>query len=276
MDILAATKYLLKIHKLKPHKSKSQHFLISEKVYQQIIKAAELGKNDTVLEIGPGLGFLTTKLLEEAREVVAVEIDESLFSVLEKLQLLYDNLQLVREDVLKFDENSLPAGYKIVANIPYHLTGQIIRKFLSSQNPPQLMVVLVQKEVAERICAAAGEHSLLSLAVQYYGQPQIIKQVKHTQFYPPPKVDSVILKIANIKPSADLQFDKKFWQVVRIGFSSKRKTLAHNLAAGLKVDKQVIKGMLVMLGLNDRIRAQELSLDNWKKLVSRLIVEKVW
>ncbi len=275
MDILAATKYLLKIHKLKPHKSKSQHFLISEKVYQQIIKAAKLSKDDTVLEIGPGLGFLTIKLLEETRQVVAVEIDESLFSVLEKLQLLYDNLQLVRQDVLKFDESSLPFGYKIVANIPYHLTGQIIRKFLSSQNPPQLMVVLVQKEVAERICATAGEYSLLSLAVQYYGQPQIIKQVKHTQFYPPPQVDSVILKITNIRPSVDSEFDKKFWQVVRIGFSSKRKTLAHNLAAGLREDKSVIKEIITQQGLDVKIRAQELSLDDWRKLVGELIFKKV-
>ncbi len=271
MDILAATKYLLKIHKLKPHKSKSQHFLISEKVYQQIINAAELDKNDTVLEIGPGLGFLTTKLLEEVKQVVAVEIDESLFSVLEKLQLLYDNLKLVRQDVLKFDESKLPVDYKIVANIPYHLTGQIIRKFLPSLNPPRLMVVLVQKEVAERICTSAGNYSLLSLAVQYYGQPQIIKQVKRTQFYPPPQVDSVILKIANIKQPTDLEFDKKFWQIVRIGFSSKRKTLAHNLAAGLQRDKNEVKDILVNLGLSPTARAQELDLPKWHLLVGEII-----
>ncbi len=275
MDILAATKYLLKIHNLRPQKSKSQHFLISEKIYQEIVKAAEVNKDDIVLEIGPGLGFLTTKLLEQAKRVIAIEIDEKLFVVLEKLKLLYPNLDLVRQDVLQFDELSLPVNYKIVANIPYHLTGQIIRKFLSSENPPQTMVLLVQKEVAERICAQAGDHSLLSLAVQYYGKPEIVKQVKRTQFYPPPKVDSAILKVSHIKPPADKDFDKKFWQVVRIGFSSKRKTLAHNLSAGLRVDKDEVREVLVEVGLPEKIRAEDLSLDQWRSL-TKIVMNKGW
>lgn len=275
MDILAATKYLLNIHNLRPQKSKSQHFLISEKVYKEIVKAAEVGKEDVVLEIGPGLGFLTTRLLEQAQRVIAIEIDEKLFVVLEKLKLLYPNLELIRQDVLKFDELSLPAKYKIVANIPYHLTGQIIRKFLSSQNPPQTMVLLVQKEVAERICAKPGSHSLLSLAVQYYGKPAIIRQVKRTQFYPPPKVDSVILKISDIKPPTDKFLDKKFWQIVRIGFSSKRKTLAHNLSAGLRVDKGQVKQMLAAVGLPEKIRAEDLSIEQWQAL-ARSVADKGW
>ncbi len=275
MDILAATKYLLNIHNLRPQKSKSQHFLISEKVYKEIVKAAEVGKEDVVLEIGPGLGFLTTRLLEQAQRVIAIEIDEKLFVVLEKLKLLYPNLELIRQDVLKFDELSLPAKYKIVANIPYHLTGQIIRKFLSSQNPPQTMVLLVQKEVAERICAKPGSHSLLSLAVQYYGKPAIIRQVKRTQFYPPPKVDSVILKISDIKPPTDKFLDKKFWQIVRIGFSSKRKTLAHNLSAGLRVDKGQVKQILAAVGLPEKIRAEDLSIEQWQAL-ARSVADKGW
>ena len=275
MDILAATKYLLNIHNLRPQKSKSQHFLISEKVYKEIVKAAEVGKEDIVLEIGPGLGFLTTRLLEQAQRVIAIEIDEKLFVVLEKLKLLYPNLDLIRQDVLKFDELALPAKYKIVANIPYHLTGQIIRKFLSSQNPPQTMVLLVQKEVAERICAKPGSHSLLSLAVQYYGKPTIIRQVKRTQFYPPPKVDSVILKISDIKPPADKLLDKKFWQIVRIGFSSKRKTLAHNLSAGLRVGKGQVKQMLAAIGLPEKIRAEDLSIEQWQVL-AKFVAGKGW
>ncbi len=269
MDISAATAYLLKQYNLKPQHSRGQNFLISEKVYEQIIIAAELTKNDIVLEIGPGLGFLTSKLLDQAGRVIAVESDQRLLPILKNLQPLSPHLELINQDILQFAEQSLPKNYKLVGNIPYYITGKIIRKFLTSVNRPSLIVMLLQKEVAERICAQAGQHSLLSLSVQYYGTPKIVARVKRGKFFPPPKVDSAILKIVMDK-DIDQVLEKKFWQLARIGFSSKRKTLAHNLVAGLKIEKNTLGEIFNKLEFKPLVRAQELDLKQWQELVKEL------
>lgn len=270
MNLLTTTKDLLKQYKIKPDKFKSQNFLINNEVYNDIVAAADINLNDTVLEIGPGLGFLTTRLLQKAKKVIAVEVDDDLFKVLQQAVGGYKNFELIKKNVLGFDETKIFSGYKLVSNLPYHLTGKILKKFLTSQNKPQSMTVLVQKEVAERICSNVGQHSLLSLSVQYYGQPQIVRLVSKKDFMPVPKVDSALLKITNINPVTDIALAKKFWQVVKIGFSSKRKTLAHNLSASLKVDKKSVKDKIEEVGLKDKVRAQELSIDDWERLVETL------
>jgi len=269
MDISAATAYLLKNYNLKPDRSRGQNFLISEKVYDQIIAAADITPNDTVLEIGPGLGFLTSKLLDKAKKVIAVESDRRLLPILENIKLVSPHLEIVNQDILQFPTENLPIGYKLVGNIPYYITGKIIKQFITVMNPPSKMVFLLQREVAERICAIAGSHSLLSLSVQYYGTPQIKGRVNAGKFFPKPKVDSAIIAIELDEPR-DKNEEKKFWQLARIGFASKRKTLAHNLAAGLKIDKQEIAEIFTKLNFKPKVRAQELTLRQWKELVKIL------
>lgn len=270
MDIAAVTSYILKKYNLRPNRYQGQNFLIIEKVYEQIVTAAEIEKTDTVLEIGPGLGFLTSKLLDKAKKVIAVEADEKFMPILNNLKPLSPHLELVNNDILKYDERLLPNKYKLVGNIPYYITGKIIRKFLTTKNRPSLIVILLQKEVAERICAQAGDHSLLSLSVQYYGTPKIIAKVNSDKFFPRPKVDSAILKITVDKIISPL-LEKKFWQIVRIGFSSKRKTLVHNLVAGLRLEKTEIKSIFAKLNLKPLARAQELDLLEWQGLVKELL-----
>lgn len=269
MDISAATAYILKQNNLKPNRGRGQNFLISEKVYEQIVEVAAIENTDTVLEIGPGLGFLTSKLLAQAKKVIAVESDDKLIPILDNLKPLSPHLELVHQDILKFNESILPSNYKLVGNIPYYITGKIIRKFLTSNHRPSLIVMLLQKEVAERVCAEAGDHSLLSLSVQYYGTPKIVARVKSGKFFPRPKVDSAIIKI-DIDKVIDKISEKKFWQLARIGFASKRKTLAHNLVAGLKMEKDDIKSIFDKLNFKPLVRAQELDLKQWQELVAEL------
>lgn len=271
MDLLKTTKDLLKQNHLVPDNAKSQNFLINEKVYDAIVESASINKYDVVLEIGPGLGFLTTRLLAKAESVVAVEVDDRLVFLLNKLTKQYDNLKIINKNVLGFDESELVDSYKLVANLPYHLTGKILKKFLSSEYPPQSLVVLVQKEVADRICAGPGKHSLLSLSIQYYGRSEKVSDVSADSFFPVPKVDSAILRVSDIKPASDKQAEKRFWQTVKIGFSGKRKTLVHNLSSGFQKDKKEFRGVLQKIGLSEKIRAQELSIDDWEKLILELV-----
>jgi len=266
MDIKIASQHLLNSYGLYPDKHKSQNFLISEKVYEKILTAAEVTAEDVVLEIGPGLGFLTTRLLDTVKKVIAIEYDEKLKALLNTIASSYPHLELHWQNVLDFDERNLPTGYKIVANIPYHLTGKILSKFITSANKPSRLVLMLQREVAERICARAGNHSLLSLSIQYYGQPKIIARVPSSKFYPRPKVDSAIILIDHLQQVDEMQ-EKKFWHLARIGFSSKRKTLVHNLSAGLHKEKDELKTLFNSVNLNPLARAQELEISDWLKLV---------
>ncbi len=273
MDISTATSFILKKYNLKPNRIQGQNFLISEKVYDEIVNSADINDTDIVLEIGPGLGFLTSKLLAKAKKVIAVEADEKLIPILANLQPLSHHLELINSDILQYDERLLPTNYKLLGNIPYYITGKIIRKFLTTQNRPSLIVFLVQKEVAERICAGAGKHSLLSLAVQYYGTAKIVRRVTSGKFFPRPKVDSAIVKIM-VDKVIDKNHEKKFWQLARIGFSSKRKTFIHNLTAGLKMEKSEIKSIFDKLNIKPLARAQELDLEQWQKLTTAFILKE--
>lgn len=263
-------KNILSHYGLRLKKSLGQHFLINEKILNKIIDSADITKKDQVLEIGPGLGILTNELCERAGKVIAVEKDEKLAKILKRTTKEFNNLEIINQDILRTKIYNLqPRTYKLVANLPYNIAGPILRKFLESENKPFLMILMLQKEVAEKIVAAPGQMSILSVSVRFYADSEIIEIVPDSDFWPSPKVDSAIIKISNIKKKSKID-TKNFFRCVRIGFSSPRKTLLNNLAAGYKLDKENIKNILEKIKLNEFVRAQELSINDWQKLI-RLI-----
>ncbi|MGI5827129.1 MAG: 16S rRNA (adenine(1518)-N(6)/adenine(1519)-N(6))-dimethyltransferase RsmA [Patescibacteria group bacterium] len=271
MDLAQQMKELCRIYDLHPNRSKGQNFLVTESVYNDIIAAGELTKNDTVLEVGPGLGFLTARLAKAAGQVVTVELDDKLANFLQTAldSQAVTNVTLLNQDILRFNPDNLPAGYKIVANLPYNISSIFLRTFLEQKNAPERMVLLLQKEVAQRLAAKPGAMSLLSLSVQFYSQPEIIRLVKAGNFWPEPKVDSALvrLKLNSGRSSAYSALEKKaFFRLARIGFSAKRKMLKNNLAAGLNLDLATVTEILKTSNLPPQIRAEELSLDDWQKL----------
>ncbi|MBU1148942.1 ribosomal RNA small subunit methyltransferase A [Patescibacteria group bacterium] len=247
---LKTVKNILNQYKLKPQHFRGQNFLINSQVVDKLITVAALAKSDTVLEIGPGLGILTEQLVEKAKEVWTVEVDRNLVAVLQK-KFSQSTIKIITGNILQIYpklEKDLPADYKIVSNLPFRITSRFLRIFLEAENAPQSMTLIVQLELAKRICAEAGRLSLISVAVQFYGRPRIIKEVGRQEFWPEPKVDTAILQIDQIGQSYCRQLkaglDKKFWQLARIGFSARRKQLSNNLASGLKVEKQQIEKLI--------------------------------
>ena len=248
---------------MKPNKYLGQNFLTSKKIVEEIIKAASLDSKDTVLEVGPGTGFLTEELVKRAGRVIAVEKDERMIDYLKEKFANVKNLKIIHNDILKFKFHVL--DYKVVANIPYYITSRFLRTFL--ENPPiggqpSKMVLMVQKEVAERI--TSGKESILSISVKIYGQPKIIKKVSAKYFSPQPKVDSAILLIDNISKDffRDIN-EKKFFELVKKGFSSKRKMLKNNL--GLSNTE-----CLTRCGISEKARAEDLSPESWKCLFKNI------
>jgi 16S rRNA (adenine1518-N6/adenine1519-N6)-dimethyltransferase len=259
----------------KPKKSLGQNFLQNKSIVGNIIRVADVNSKDVVLEIGPGCGILTEELLKFSKKVIAVEKDDVLFEELkEKFSEEIENKKLVLihgdilEEVTHLDVPRL-SGYKLVANIPYNITGEILRMFLSvipEEKQPKTVVLLVQKEVAERIVAHDGKESILSISVRAYGNPKLIKKVKKENFSPQPKVDSAILRIENISKDFFKGIDeKKFFEVVKMGFSQKRKKLSNTLKPifGENLEKIFQKAQI-----SPDLRAEKLSLDDWKRLLS--------
>jgi 16S rRNA (adenine1518-N6/adenine1519-N6)-dimethyltransferase len=247
-------------------KSLGQHWLKDGATLEAICDAAGLEKSDTVLEIGPGLGDLTRQLVKRAGRVVAVEVDDDLARWL-VIEVKADNLEIVRQDILKFDLTTMPADYKVVANIPYYLTSNLLRALSEPSNPPSDIVLLVQKEVAERMAAGTGQMSLLSVSVQLYYEPVLGPIVAAELFLPPPKVDSqvVILKRRS-RPLFDDLDSKKFFRVVKAGFAGRRKKLRGSLSAGLSISKDDADQLLKTAGIGGDLRAQNLRLEDWHKL----------
>jgi 16S rRNA (adenine1518-N6/adenine1519-N6)-dimethyltransferase len=249
-----------------PKKSLGQHWLRDSDVLAAMCDAAEVGAEDTVLEIGPGLGTLTDLLAKRAKAVVAVEFDEALAQALPG-SVEADNLSTIQQDILKFDLTTLPPKYKLVANIPYYLTSNLIRVMSESMNPPAVAALLIQKEVAQRVTAAPGEMSLLSVSAQFYWEVSTGREVPAQLFTPPPKVDSQILILKRrAKPlfsGTDIQV---FFQVVKAGFSARRKTLLNSLASGLHLEKPAVKTLLQTAGIASGLRPQALGLDQWHSL----------
>lgn len=228
--------------------------------------AAEVGAEDTVLEIGPGLGTLTELLVKRAKKVVAVEFDEQLAYGL-PARVAAENLEVVQSDILKFDLIALPAGYKVAANIPYYLTSNLLRVLSESANPPVWAALLVQKEVAERVVAQPGAMSLLSVSAQFYWEVSLGRVVPAKLFTPPPKVDSQILIMKHrgqpLFPDVDT---KQFFRIVKAGYAGRRKTLLNSLSAGLQLEKPATRELLERAKIQSTLRAQNLSLDDWHRL----------
>lgn len=254
----------------KPKKSLGQHWLFDEDILNSIVEAAEVKRSDNVLEVGPGLGTLTKKLLATGANIYAVEKDEALAYKL-RATIKHSNFNLFINDILRFDLSQLPLGYKVVANIPYYLTSNLIRNLTESDNPPSSITILVQKEVAERICAGAGQMSLLSVSAQLYYSCSLSVEVPKDKFTPPPKVDSQVVHLVR-KNSNEIPVNnpKEFFRVVKAGFSSRRKTLLNSLSGGLNTDKQEISKAIEAAGISPGQRPQELSLDSWIQLSKQL------
>ena len=273
-NLLQKTRELCRLFEIHPKRSKGQNFLINEKIYDEIISAAELQAGDFVLEVGPGLGFLTAKMASIAKKVMAVELDDTLAKY---LQMAIDsqgveNVEIVNSDILKFNfAEKLTGKYKIVANLPYNISSIFLRLVFSLANRPERVVLMLQKEVAERICAAPPEMSILAISVQYYAVPQIIRIVKAGNFWPEPEIDSAIIRM-DVKKEFPLapENEKKFFRLVRIGFSARRKMLKNNLLGGLKIEAKIIEKALLDNNFDFKLRAEDLRLDDWLKLFASL------
>lgn len=257
-------KLALKLSGLEAKKSYGQNFLVDKEALETIVDSAVLSSDDTVLEIGPGLGVLTDELVKHAGRVVAVEADAELAELLERRA--QDNLTVVATDALQYDLAQLPRGYKVVANLPYYITSLLLRFLLESENKPVSITVLVQKEVAERIIAQPGQMSVLACSVQYYGAPRLVRVVPAASFYPSPKVDSAILHIDLGTEPAFVADTKKLFRLIKAGFGEKRKMLRNALAGGLAITGEQAVALIASAGLKETARAQELSLAEWKKL----------
>ena len=260
-------------HKAK--KSLGQNFLKSKLALKTIIESGEISLNDTIVEIGPGKGALTDILLETGARIIAVEKDDALFSHLSEKYAEYisnKKLTLIHDDVLNLDDSFYKLStknYKLIANIPYNITGQIIRKFLTAEIKPERMVLLVQKEVSDRIVARDGKESLLSLSVKLYGTPKYIKKVPARDFSPAPKVDSAILLIKDIKkPILSKDEEVYFFKILHAGFGHKRKMLVSNLSEIHPREK--VLSVFQSLSLNEKVRAEDLSLSQWIALTQTL------
>jgi 16S rRNA (adenine1518-N6/adenine1519-N6)-dimethyltransferase len=257
-----------------PKKSLGQNFLFDPVILDRIVAAGEVTANDVVLEIGPGAGSLTRCLAESAKEVIAVELDDRLIPILQYTLADHPNATIIHGDILKTSEVfktsevSTSEAYKVIANIPYYLTSAIIRHLLESKTKPSLIVLTVQREVAERLCAKPPEMSVLAVSVQVYGEPRIVGNIPARAFYPKPDVDSAIVRIDlfSNSPFADSDATDQFFSIVKAGFSQKRKKLKNALASGLKIKMEEVEEMLSSAGIDSNRRAETLTVEEWKKL----------
>ena len=250
-----------------PKKSLGQHWLHDLYSLRSMADAAHIGPEDTVLEIGPGLGTLTAELASLARHVIAVEFDSELAAGL-AARVPAKNVEIVHQDILKFDLTRLPRDYKVSANLPYYITSKIVRMLLESPNPPLETALLIQKEVAQRMAAKPGDMSVLGVAVQFYAQATLGPIVPSELFTPPPKVDSQIISLkrreAPLFPDVE---PAEYFRIVRAGFGEKRKTLRNSLSGGLHLEKSETEALLAQAAIDPKMRAEQLSLDDWYRLV---------
>lgn len=266
---------VLRRHGLKPRKALGQNFLVDRRALEHIVTAAELSPGDTVLEVGPGVGQLTRLLAAAAGRVIAVELDPRMVAVLRQELADRPNVEVVEGDILALDPAALSGGrpYKVVANLPYYITSAAVRHLLEAQPPPSLLVLTVQREVAERMTAAPGDMSLLAVSVQFYGHPRRVARIAAGAFYPRPKVDSAVVRIdVYAEPAVQVPDRQRFFQVVRAGFGQRRKQLRNSLAAGLHLPAERVEAALYRAGIAPQRRAETLSLEEWEALTRQLVV----
>jgi len=268
--LLGKTRRLLGRHGLKAKKGLGQNFLIDSSVLSDIISAAELAPDDTIVEVGPGLGVLTSELVKRVKKVAAVELDDKLAAILKTTLSEYGNFTVHNEDILKIapaDIIAPAAKYKVVANLPYYITSMVVRHFLEASIKPQTMIIMVQKEVAKVITAKPGNCSLLSISVQFYGQAEIVRTVPAECFYPKPEVDSAVLKITTYPtPPLPIADADAFFGLVKAGFTASRKQLPNSLAQGLKIEKPKAAAMLEKAKIAPKRRAETLTIAEWCRL----------
>jgi 16S rRNA (adenine1518-N6/adenine1519-N6)-dimethyltransferase len=260
---------LLREYGLQPKKSLGQNFLVEEVHLRKIVEAAGVSKSDEVLEIGAGIGSLTRHLALQAGRVTAVELDGNLFPLLERVLQDFKMVKLVQGDIMELDPAFLvlSAGYKVVANIPYYLTSNLIRRLLEADLRPAMLALTIQKEVAERVCAASGEMSLLSLSVQLYGRPRIALRIPADAFYPVPNVDSALLIVDLFeKPCIPDENRGAFFTLAKSAFTQKRKMLHNSLAAAPGIGNEKAAELLEQAGIDGRRRPQTLTLEEWARL----------
>jgi 16S rRNA (adenine1518-N6/adenine1519-N6)-dimethyltransferase len=276
LSLLAETKSLLRQTGLHARKGLGQHFLIDGAYLKHMLTAAEIHPNDIVIEVGPGLGVLTRALAEQRVKIIAIEKDEHLAGLLKTNFQSSPNVTIINRDILEVNlpevlgliknPDNNPFQYKVVANLPYYITSPVLRFFLEASHKPDCMVVMVQKEVARQIIAKPGDMSLLSVGIQIYGDPKIVKYVPARAFYPPPEVDSAILRISVYdKPAVDVDI-VSFFTLVRAGFSAARKQIVNPLSHVLDIPKQNILSMLEKADIDPQRRAETLSMEEWGRL----------
>ncbi|MBO5473243.1 MAG: 16S rRNA (adenine(1518)-N(6)/adenine(1519)-N(6))-dimethyltransferase RsmA [Lachnospiraceae bacterium] len=279
------TAEIIQKYQFRFQKKFGQNFLVDGNILDKIIASAQLTKEDCVLEIGPGIGTMTQYLAEEAREVVAVEIDKNLIPILQDTLSAYDNVTIINEDILKVDINRIAREHnggrpvKVVANLPYYITTPIIMALFESRVPLQSITVMVQKEMADRMQVGPGtkDYGALSLAVQYYAEPEVITRVPASCFMPRPKVDSTVIRLTRYeKPPVEAADEKYLFAVIRASFNQRRKTLANGLAnaGNLGVDRSVVEETLAEMGLSSMVRGETLTLEQFAELSGRLAEKK--
>lgn len=257
---------ILKKHGLRPDKSLGQNFLTDSNILENITRIAGVTDQDTVLEIGAGLGHLTAQLARTSKEVVAVELDERFIPVLQDNLTEFENVRIIQGDILSFRTSDLVQedNYLVVANIPYYITSRIIRNLLESELKPNRIILTIQHEVAQRMCAKTEKMSLLSLSVLMYGEPSLEARIPAGAFYPVPKVDSAVV-LVNLYPDPLLNETEReiFFGLIKAGFLHKRKTLRNSLSKGLARSPAEVENLLVNAGIDPQRRAETLSMDEW-------------
>ncbi|MCP4363257.1 MAG: ribosomal RNA small subunit methyltransferase A [Chloroflexi bacterium] len=270
-------KHILQQYNLQPKKNLGQNFLFDENVLARIVAAADLQPEDVVLEIGPGLGSLTIQLVRKAQQVTAVELDDRFLPILQTTCAGFRNIEIIHGDILAQEMTRLfTRPYKVVANVPYYITGAILRHLLQAAHKPTLMVVTVQKEVAARLTAVPPNMSLLTVSAQVYGRPQMITTLKAGAFWPRPTVDSAVIRLdlyGESERPLTLAQEKPFFQVVKAGFSQKRKQLKNNLRQ-LGLGKDEVAAVLEDVGIDGRRRAQTLTLEEWLALYRQIYLRR--
>ena len=275
MNLREETEFILKKYGLRANKKLGQNFLINEEIINQIIEKADVNKNDTIIEIGPGLGSLTAKLLENANKVIAIELDSNMSNILKERFCLYDNFELIEKDVLKVDLNEIVEKYdsvKVVANLPYYITTPIIMKLLEERLKLKSITVMVQKEVGERFCAVPNskEYGAITISINYYTKPEIIIDVPKENFEPMPEVDSCVIKldVRNVPP-VELKNEKDFFSLIKAGFSQRRKTINNSLAS-MGISKEKIKNVLEKLSIDSKLRAENLTMEQFADISNNM------
>ena len=283
MNLSQETKFIMKKYNITANKNYGQNFLIDESIVNQIIDSAEINKDDLIIEIGPGLGTLTSLLLEKSGKVVCIELDKNMVEILKDRFLLYNNFDLINDDVLKVDlnkiilDNSKFKNFKVVANLPYYITTPIIMKLLENKLNLKSITVMVQKEVAERLTEKPGGKNTgaITYSINYYTNPRIVLNVSKESFIPVPKVDSSVIHLdvlSNTKIKVkDEQF---FFKIIKCAFLQKRKTLINSLSNSGIANKELLEKVLKEIDVDIKIRPEQLDLEQYGKIADKLYTLK--